>query len=154
MRQQVKRLEHEADPAPTRQGVLKSERHRKKAAHKCKKPRLRFASGAGGNECYGSSRISLRRLATTGCEQADQASADQGQAARLGNAVRPQLPADLAVPRLRALVPLALTARNWQQPARGEEDVVDPYGCDEATYQRSFDQVYRAVHTLLDLAVG
>jgi protein-tyrosine phosphatase len=74
--------------------------------------------------------------------------------ARLGVAVAPQLPAGLAVARLQALVPLALTAPSWQRPGRGEDDVVDPYGCDGATYQRSFDQVHRAVLTLLDLAVG
>jgi protein-tyrosine phosphatase len=74
--------------------------------------------------------------------------------ARLGTAVARQLPPGLAVARLRALVPLALTARHSLRPAPGELDVVDPYGCDAETYQRSFDQLYRAVHTLLDLAVG
>lgn len=73
--------------------------------------------------------------------------------ARLGTAVAPHLPAGLAAARLSALVPLALQARSWQRPAGDEDDVVDPYGCDAATYQRSFDQIYRAVHTLLDLAV-
>ncbi|EYR65127.1 protein tyrosine phosphatase [Actinotalea ferrariae CF5-4] len=75
--------------------------------------------------------------------------------ARLADAIGPAaLPAGTPADRLAALVPLAAAQRGLK-PARPEDDdVVDPWGYDDAAYEASWNQIAPAVATIARVVTG
>ncbi|NMR20539.1 hypothetical protein [Cellulomonas fimi] len=75
--------------------------------------------------------------------------------ARLAQGVGPgALPAGTPAERLAALIPLAAAQRGLSGPDQGDDDVVDPYGGNDALYQRSFDELLPAVTVIGAVARG
>lgn len=75
--------------------------------------------------------------------------------ARLATAVGADaLPPGSPAERLGALLPLAAAQRGLQRARPEDDDVVDPWGYDERTYARSFDQLAPAVEAIAAVAVG
>lgn len=76
--------------------------------------------------------------------------------ARLATAVGPDaLPAGTTpAERLAALVPLAAAQRGLHRARPQDDDVVDPWGRDDAAYARSFDQLAPAVRAIATVALG
>lgn len=69
--------------------------------------------------------------------------------ARLADAVGAQaLPAGTPAERLAALVPLAAAQRGVHHPRWEEDDVIDPWGGDDAVYEASWNQLVPAVATI------
>ncbi|WP_227423306.1 arsenate reductase/protein-tyrosine-phosphatase family protein [Pengzhenrongella sicca] len=75
--------------------------------------------------------------------------------ARLVSSVDPaSLPDAGAGARLAALLPLAAAQRGVRRVAAGDDDVVDPYGRSDETYQRSFDELAPAVAEIVRVVRG
>jgi protein-tyrosine phosphatase len=76
--------------------------------------------------------------------------------ARLVGAVdQAALPAGSESERLAALLPLAAAQRGLHRPqAPDADDVVDPWGGDDALYRRAFDQVRPAVAEIARVVRG
>ncbi len=75
--------------------------------------------------------------------------------ARLADGVDPDdLPSGSTAERLRALIPLAAAQRARQAGRPVEDDVVDPYGGDDALYARSFAELVPAVETIARVVRG
>lgn len=75
--------------------------------------------------------------------------------ARLAVAVGPDaLPAGPPAERLRALLPLAAAQRGHVQADAAADDVLDPYGRDDAVYAESFGLIEPAVRTIVEIARG
>ncbi|NMM23828.1 MAG: low molecular weight phosphatase family protein [Phycicoccus sp.] len=75
--------------------------------------------------------------------------------ARLARSVDPAaLPAGSAGTRLEALIPLAAAQRGQRPVEAGEDDVVDPYGGNDALYRRSFDELGPAVTQIARIVLG
>jgi protein-tyrosine phosphatase len=64
---------------------------------------------------------------------------------------REDLPAGAPAGRLKVAVPLAAGRRGV---ARGRDDVDDPFGLDDAAYQRAFDEIEKAVGTIAAVVNG
>ncbi|HEY0215751.1 MAG TPA: low molecular weight phosphatase family protein [Cellulomonas sp.] len=70
-------------------------------------------------------------------------------------AALPSLAASGVAGRLRALIPLAAAGRGTVlAPAPQADDVVDPYGGDDALYRRAFGELLPAVRVLGDIVRG
>jgi len=75
--------------------------------------------------------------------------------ARLAGWVDPTaLPLGTAAERLAALLPLAAGQRGLRPGAPNEDDVVDPYGGDDALYRRAFDELRPAVVAIARVVRG
>lgn len=75
--------------------------------------------------------------------------------ARLAETVDPAaLPGGSTAERLAALLPLAAAQRRWRSADPAQDDVVDPYGGNDALYRRAFDELRPAVVTIARVVRG
>ncbi|WP_407344532.1 low molecular weight phosphatase family protein [Pengzhenrongella phosphoraccumulans] len=75
--------------------------------------------------------------------------------ARLAGGVDPAaLPAGPLTARFAALLPLAAAQRGQRRAATEDDDVVEPFGGDQALYRRAFDELRPAVDQIARVVRG